>query len=151
MNPMTIEIAVRASREQVWDALVNPEITPAYYYGFRGEFDLTPGGSYRYTAGGGDLITGKVVDVEPASKLVTTFRGVYAPDIAAQPESTVTITLADTEPPAGGPGITFLSLVHEGITDEAAARSTGYGWVTIFSGLKTLLETGTPMVSPPTA
>lgn len=91
------------------------------------------------------------MDVEPTSKLVTTFRGVYAPDIAAQPESTVTFTLEDTAPPAGGPGITFVSLIHDGIPDAAAARSTEYGWVMILAGLKTVLETGAPLASAPTA
>lgn len=151
MTMQKIQIAVRADREQVWDALTNPEVTPSYYYGFRGEFDLTPGGSYRYTAGGGDLITGKVLDVAPASRLVTTFRAVYSPEAAAQPESTVTITLADTEPPAGGTGVTFLTVVHEGLTDAETERSIEYGWVTIMSGLKTVIETGKPLVAPPAA
>jgi uncharacterized protein YndB with AHSA1/START domain len=150
MSTQTIRLAVRASRHEVWDALTDPEVTPGYYYGFRGEFDLSPGGSYRYTAGGGDMITGTVLDVDPGSRLVTTFNGHYAPDVAAAPESTVTITLTDTDPPAGGPGITLVSLVHEGM-DGAAASSTEGGWVTILSGLKTLLETGTPLAAPPAA
>ena len=52
-------------RCQVWAALTDGAITPAYYIGFAAEFDLTPGAPYRYSAGGGDVITGKVVSVEP--------------------------------------------------------------------------------------
>jgi ABC-type Mn2+/Zn2+ transport system permease subunit len=33
-------------------ALTDGDITPAYYVGFRAEYDLTPGAAYRYTAGG---------------------------------------------------------------------------------------------------
>jgi uncharacterized protein YndB with AHSA1/START domain len=150
VSTQKVQIAVRAGRDQVWDALTNPDVTPAYYYGFRGEFELAAGGSYRYTAGGGDMITGKVLEVDPQARLVTTFNGHYAPDVAAAPESIVTITLADTAPPAGGPGVTLLTLVHEGM-DQPAASSTEAGWVTITSGLKTLLETGTPLTPPPGA
>jgi hypothetical protein len=43
-------------------------------------------------------------------------------------------------------GVTFLSLVHEGLPETDAAAHLEIGWVTIMSGLKTLLETDRPMV-----
>lgn len=36
-----VQIAVEASHEAVWDALVDGDTTPACYYGFRAEYDLT--------------------------------------------------------------------------------------------------------------
>ena len=62
----TIQLAIRATPEQVWHALTDGSVTPAYYVGFEAHFDLTPGADYRYTAGGGDMITGTVLEVEPA-------------------------------------------------------------------------------------
>lgn len=142
MTPQTISLAIRASREQVWQALTDGATTPSYYYGFRAEFDLHAGRPYRYTAGGGDMITGTVLSAAAPTALSTTFVGHWDPSIAALPESTVTFTLGD--PPMPAPGITVLTCVHEGLPDGAAAHLAA-GWVTILSGMKTLLETGAPM------
>ena len=47
------------------------------------------------------------------------------------------------------PGVTVLSLVHEGLPETEAAAGLESGWVAILSGLKTLLETDRPMVDAP--
>lgn len=49
------------------------------------------------------------------------------------------------------PGVTFLSLVHADLPDTEAAAHLELGWVSKLSGLKTLLESETPMVAPPVA
>ncbi len=141
-----IQIAIKATPEQVWTALTDGNVTPAYYIGFRAEFDLTAGADYRYTAGGGDVIAGRVVAVDPGKQLVTTFNGLWAPDVAELPESTVTFDIFEPFMPM--PGVTFLSLVHEGLPDTEAAAHLEIGWVTILSGLKTLLETNEPIFVP---
>ncbi len=141
-----IRLAIRATPEQVWQALTDGSVTPAYYVGFTADYDLTPGGAYRYTAGGGDVITGTVLDVEPDRRLTATFNGYWDAEVAALPESTVTFTL--TEPAMPMPGVTVLSCVHEGLPDTPAAAGLESGWVSILSGLKTLLETGSPMIRP---
>lgn len=142
-----IQLAIKADRTDVWNALVDGRVTPAYYVGFEAAFDLTEGATYAYTAGGGDMITGTVVSVEPEVELVTTFNGHWDPAVAELPESTVTFTLGEPAMPL--PGITVLSCRHEGLDDSPAAAGLESGWVTILSGLKTLLETGQPMVAPP--
>jgi len=142
-----LQFAIRATPDEVWRALTDGEITPAYYVGFRAEFDLTPGGRYRYTAGGGDMITGTVLAVRPGQLLQTTFNGYWDPMVAQLPESTVTFRIVEPFMPM--PGVTFLSCVHEGVADPEAAAHLEIGWVSILSGLKTLLETGAPMVGRP--
>ncbi len=142
-----IRLAIRATPQQVWQALTDGSLTPAYYVGFTAEFDLTPGASYRYTAGGAEVISGTVLDVVPGSLLRTTFRGAWDPDVAQLPESTVTFTVSEPFMPM--PGVTVLTCLHEGLPATPAAEGLGIGWVTILSGLKTLLETGTPMVAGP--
>ena len=143
-----IQLAIKASPEAVWHALVDGSVTPAYYVGFAAEFgDLTPGSPYRYTAGGGEMITGTIVSVEPGRELVTTFNGHWDPAVDELPESTVRFTLSDTVMPM--PGVTILSCVHTGLSDTPAAAGLELGWVAILSGLKTLLETGAPLVGAP--
>ncbi len=145
-NIQKIQTAIRATPDAVWNALTDGSITPAYYYGFTAEFDLTAGSAYRYRAGGADAITGTVVAVEPGKTLVTTFNGAYDPDVAALPESTVTFTVSSELLPM--PGVTVLTITHEGLPDSAVAAGIEAGWVAIASGLKTLLETGAPLVAP---
>lgn len=141
-----IQLAVRAPADEVWHALTDGDVTPAYYYGFRAEFDLAPGAAYRYTAGGGDMITGVVTEVEPAKRLAMTFNGHWTPDVDALPESRVTVTLGQRDI---APGVTVLTLVHEDLPDTPTAAGIESGWVLILSGLKTLVETGSPLVAHP--
>lgn len=139
-----LQLAIRATPDQVWRARTDGEITPAYYVGFRAEYDLTPGGSYRYAAGGGDVITGTVLAVRPGLVLQTTFNGYWDPSVTELPESSVTFRIFEPFMPM--PGVTFLSCVHEGLPDSKAAKHLEIGWVAILSGLKTLRETGAPMI-----
>ena len=142
-----IQTAIRATPDEVWNALTDRNITPSYYYGYAAEFDLTAGAPYRYRAGGADAITGMVVAVEPGKSLVTTFNGAYDPEVAVLPESTVTFTVSNEVLPL--PGVTVLTITHEGLPHSIAAEKIEAGWVAIASGLKTLLETGSPLVAPP--
>jgi len=141
----TVRFAVRATPEQIWAALTDADVTPAYYVGFRAEIDPTPGAAYRYTAGGGDMITGRVLEAEPGRRLVTTFNGHWDAYVDALPESVVTFELSDTVMPL--PGVTLLTCRHEGLATAEAADNLELGWVSILSGLKTLLETGRPLAA----
>lgn len=146
----TIQLAVRATPEQVWQALIDGSVTPAYYLGFEAHYDdLTPGAAYSYTAGGGDMITGTVLAVEEGRRIEVTFNGHWDVSVAALPESKVTFAVVDPFMPM--PGVTFLSCVHEGLPANETARHLEIGWVSILSGLKTLLETGSPLTEPVTS
>lgn len=144
MSTITIHQAIKGDAVTVWRALVDGTMTPSYYVGFEADFDLVPGGSYRYTAGGGDMITGSVVEVHEGRKLVTTFNGLWDTAVAELPESTVTFEIGDTAMPM--PGVTLLTCTHEDLPDTPVVSHLELGWVTILSGLKTLVETGAPMV-----
>lgn len=145
MTTQHIQIAIKAAPDAVWNALTNGTITPAYYLGFSAEFDLVAGAPYRYTAGGGTMISGTVIEVEPGRRLTTTFNGHWAPDVAELPESTVTFEIVEPFMPM--PGVTFLSCRHEGLGASEVAAPLEIGWVSILSGMKTLLETGQPLVT----
>lgn len=147
MTTITVHQAIKGDAATIWRALVDGSVTPSYYVGFAADFDLTPGAPYRYTAGGGDMITGAVVEVEPERKLVTTFRGHWDAAVAELPESTVTFLVGHTAMPM--PGVTLLTCVHEGLPDAPVTTHLELGWVSILSGLKTVVETGAPMVGAP--
>lgn len=141
-----ISLAIRAEADAVWRALTDGAVTPAYYYGFSAEYPATAGEAYRYTAGGADMITGTVLAIEPERSIRMSFAGHWQPDVAELPESSVTIELAAPSMPL--PGVTVLTLTHHGLPETPTARNLGHGWVMILSGLKTLLETGSPLAAP---
>lgn len=147
MTTQKIQLAIKASPAEVWAALTDSAISPAYYYGFEAHYDLTPGASYSYVSGGREVITGTLLDVVEGRKLSMTFTGTWAPDVAELPESVVTYELGETA--MAIPGITAVTLTHDGLPDSDSARNVEKGWVLILSGLKTLLETGAPLVAAP--
>ncbi len=146
-NNQKIQLAIKASPDEIWEVLTDGEITPSYYMGFTADFNLEPGAGYAYTANGSEVITGEVLSVEQASSLKVTFNGKWDPEVAELPQSEVTFTIFEPFMPM--PGVTFLSCVHEGLPATDIAKNLEMGWVSILSGLKTVLETGAPLVEPP--
>jgi uncharacterized protein YndB with AHSA1/START domain len=134
---------IRATPEQVWDAITKPEFTTKYFHGSRIESTFEQGAPYLSLAGDGDqqLIDGEVLESEPPRVLKHTWRALYDPETAAEPHSRVTWEI---EPQEGG--VTKLTVTHDQL--EAApktAESVAGGWMYVLSGLKTLLETGKPL------
>jgi uncharacterized protein YndB with AHSA1/START domain len=136
-------VFVRATPEQLWDAITKPEFTTKYFYGSRIESTYEVGTSYIGWSGDRSqkLVDGEVLEAEPPRKLVTTWRALYDPETAAEPFSRVTWEIEPTEG-----GVTRLTVVHDEL--EAApktAENVAGGWSYVLSGLKTLLETGEPL------
>src|ERR1700739_3626064 len=82
--------------------------------------DLRAGGEYRWTVTPGHTAAGTVVDLDPGRRVVYSWGWEGGGD-PAPGASTVTVTLT---PVAGG---TEVRLVHDGLTDEPAARHAE-GW-----------------------
>ena len=136
-------IFIRATAEQVWDAITNPEFTQKYFYGSRIESSFQPGSPYLGLSGDRSetLVDGEVLEASPPSKLVTTWRALYDPDTAKEPHTRVSWEIQ----PAGD-GIVQLTVVHDGLEDAPkTAESVAGGWSYVLSGLKTVLETGAPL------
>lgn len=137
----TYQTIIKAAPEAVLDALTNPAMTQQYYYGFSIEGDWREGGRYAYTAGGNVCIEGTVTELVPGKKIAMTFKGLWDPKVAEDPESTVSYELAQE-----GEN-TYLKLTHDGLPEGSySAQALPKGWANILSGLKTLLETGSPLV-----
>ena len=136
-------VFIRATPEQVWDAITKPEFTTRYFHGTRIESTFEPGAPYLSLAGDGDetLVDGEVLESDPPRMLKHTWRALYDPETASEPFSRVTWEI---EPQEGG--VTKLTVIHDQL--EAApktAESVAGGWSHVLSSLKTLLETGEPL------
>ncbi|MAT07068.1 MAG: hypothetical protein CL424_18705 [Acidimicrobiaceae bacterium] len=135
---------IRASRDEVWTALTDPELTERYFFGTRIESSLRAGAKCRYVdADDHDVIDGTLETVDPPHRLVMTFRLLRSDELAAEPPSRVEWTLADAND-AGA--VTRLSLRHGDLAlSPATWEHARTGWPVVVDGLKTLLETGEPL------
>ena len=124
-------VFIKATPEQIWDAIVKPEFTGQYFYGVPVSVD-----EKRFD--GQDSAQGIVVEFMPPHRLVHSFRATWAPELAEEPESRVTWEIA----PQDG-GVTQLTVVHDRLEGAPlTAESVAGGWSFILSGLKSVVETG---------
>jgi uncharacterized protein YndB with AHSA1/START domain len=137
LSTQVYSVFIRATPEQIWDAITKPEFSEQYFYGARIEVK----GGRRYSKVGEMAWDEEVLEEDPPSKLVHRFTAAYDPDMAAEDASRVTWEI---EPQDGG--ITKLTVVHDQLESAPkTAESVAGGWMYILSGLKTLLETGKPL------
>jgi uncharacterized protein YndB with AHSA1/START domain len=137
LTTQVYSVFIRATPEQVWEAITTPEFTEQYFYGAR--IELRDG--RRYSSYGDFGWDEEVLEADPPSKLVHRFVAAYDPDMAAEDPSRVTWEI---EPQDGG--VTKLTVVHDQLESAPkTAESVAGGWMFILSGLKTLLETGKPL------
>ena len=154
-------IYIKTTAQAVWDAITKPEWTRRYGYASVQEFDLRPGGAFRAYATdemkrrGKELgyeipdlvVDGEVIEADPPTRLVHTFRMLMGgPDMAAEGFTRITWEIEELQP-----GFTKVTAIHdlEGapqlasvVSGEQETEGAGGGWPEVLSGLKTLLETG---------
>jgi uncharacterized protein YndB with AHSA1/START domain/DNA-binding transcriptional ArsR family regulator len=132
---------IRATPEAIWRALTESEFTTQYYYRSTVDSDWAPGSAYEYRIEGQLAIEGTVLEADPPRRLVMTFHATWDEKVAADTPSRLTWEIEDS-----GPGVCRLTVVHDGFD----SRNETYGQVTgmtfILAGLKTLLETGQPLM-----
>jgi uncharacterized protein YndB with AHSA1/START domain len=137
----TYHLYIRATPQQIWNAITQPEHSAAYLFGALVETTAQTGTPFRYhspdrtTLWGDDI----VLSADPPHRLVVSYRGLYDPDLAAEPPSRVTWQI---EPDDND--VSLLTIVHAQLehAPKTAARVAGTGWMRVLSGLKTHLETG---------
>jgi uncharacterized protein YndB with AHSA1/START domain len=133
----SFEIIVRSSPDEIWQAIVDGEITEKYYFHTRAQSDWTVGSVIRYYEQGGDLSSeGNILEIEPGSHVKMTYKPVWLGD------STPSIVIWDVQPLK--PSLTRVKLTHAEVDDAIFAQMSS-GWVYILSNLKSVLETGQPL------
>ncbi len=146
-SAQTYHLFIRASAHAVWDGITRPEHSAHYLFGALVDTTARTGSPFRYHAPDRTRLWGDdtVLDADPPRRLVVTYRGLYHPDLAAEPPSRVSWLI---EP--GEDGATLLTVVHDQLeaSPKTAARVAGPGWMRVLSGLKTVLETGEGMNDP---
>ena len=127
------EVYIRATPEQVWQAIVDPEFTRRYYYGSAFTSSLEPGSRYAYVHDDGtDALEGEIEEVDPPRRLVMSFKMLFAPNLAQEPASRVEWVLTPV-----GSSATRLTLRHGDLAHSPATWATAkLGWVYLLDGIR---------------
>jgi uncharacterized protein YndB with AHSA1/START domain len=149
----THRIHIKATPDEVWDALTNRG--EEYGYHARAEYELRPGGAYKAYAneqmrefGHAEvMVEGEVLEVDAPWRLVQTWDPRFGGEIDAEPPAKLTWQVEEWPN-----GVTRVTLTADcdgapmtyGITSGDVAEAMG-GWPMVLSDLKTLLETGTSL------
>ena len=135
------QVFIKATPEQIWDAITKPEFTQQYFYGARIEVDAT---ARRFaTVADGELgTTARCSSSTRRGGSCTAGRRSTTRRLAAEETSRVTWEI---EPQDGG----YLQAHRRprparGRAEDGRERLRR-GWMFVLSGLKTLLETGEPL------
>ena len=127
---------IRASAEQVWQALTDADLT-ARYWGHANVSDWQPGSTWehRRVDGSGHVdVAGRVIETEPPTRLVVTFQ-----EPGSEPAEGPSVVTFLVEPHHD---IVRLTVTHENLADQAMLSGISHGWPAVLANLKSLLETG---------
>jgi uncharacterized protein YndB with AHSA1/START domain len=140
------QMYINAPQEKVWEAITTPEIVAVYFRGAQVQGSYQPGSRIRMASPDGTTEWGNntVLEADPPRRLVHTWRSLYDPDMAAEPESRVTWEIE-----ALPDGYCRLTLTHDKLGDSPVTAASVTGWAYYLSSLKSLLETGSPLPPPP--
>jgi uncharacterized protein YndB with AHSA1/START domain len=137
-------VLIRATPDRIWRAITDGMETEQYYFGTRVESDWSVGGRVVYAYPDGSVAAdGEVLEIEPGRRLLMTFHARWAPEIEA--EGPVRMSW-EVEP--AGTDVSKLTVVTSGmVAGGVTERDFSGGIVSIVSGLKTLVETGEPLMA----
>jgi uncharacterized protein YndB with AHSA1/START domain len=154
---------IQASPEQVWQGLTDPTFTKRYWRHQRaGEktfrSDWKKGSTYDLAHEEVGLVVRDpeqvILESDPDRRLAYTWHTItpeWAAEVGmdeatadawrAEPRSKVAFDIEDV-----GHGVVKLTVVHDGFEPGSAVlQAISEGWPAVLAGLKTLLETGTPL------
>jgi uncharacterized protein YndB with AHSA1/START domain len=129
---------IKTTREKLWNALIQPEFTKAYWYGSYQESTWKKGAKWELKMpDGGVADQGEVLEIEPQHRLVLKWRNEFRPELKDEGYTRCTMELAQD-----GDAIK-LTVTHEiDAKDSRMIDGVSNGWPKILSSLKSLLETG---------
>ena len=143
-KPLTIyTIYIAATPEKVWEALTSAEFSRQYFFGNAVEVEPRLGGAFILrTPDGAAHISGEVLAYDPPRKLAVTFN-VNWPELIEKLGTT--LVTYDIEQIGDAVQLTMSEGHDRPLSDDILSGGRS-GWPAILSSLKSLLETGKPLV-----
>ncbi|SJZ91733.1 Uncharacterized conserved protein YndB, AHSA1/START domain [Enhydrobacter aerosaccus] len=136
---------IRTTPEKLWSALTDAEFMKQYWFGMHCESEWTAGSPWKLVSSTGAVFdAGEIVAAEPPRRLVIRWQHQNKPELKEEGPSLCTMELE-----AVGTAVK-LSITHT-IEREPSTLITAVsgGWPKILSNLKSLLETGSVVLSDP--
>jgi uncharacterized protein YndB with AHSA1/START domain len=135
---------IETTADRLWQALTDGDFTERYWFGHRVTSDWKAGSPYKFTSQGAPSIEGKVIASDPFKRLAYSWDS-CSPE--AQRERTSRVTF-DLEPRGK---VVKLTVTHDELDERGVTlRNISGGWPMVIASLKSLLETGRPlMIDPP--
>ena len=128
---------IRTTPEKIWEALITPEFTRQFWFGFHQESDWKRGSAWKLISSDGTLTdSGEVLECVRPKKLVLKWRNEFRPELKADGYTRCTF---DIEP--RGEQVK-LTVSHEAERPGKIIDAVAGGWPEVLSSLKSLLETG---------
>src|ERR1700722_20327728 len=151
-KPTTVyTIYIASTPERVWEALTSAELSRQYFFGNAVEVELKVGGAFIVRAPDGSLhIGGEVFECDPPRKLTVSFNVNWP---ALIEKLGPTLVSYEIEQAGNAVRLTMTESHDRPISDDILSGGR-QGWPAILSSLKSLLETGAPLVikmEPPRA
>lgn len=141
MKGFAYQIVIATTAEKAFKALTDPEFTRKFWFGRSVVSDWRPGSEVAITTPEGRTeMTGKVLEFTPNTRLSYSWASSERP---GDPVTTVVFELQEMGP------LVKLSILQDLDAESAAFQQAAAGWTFILNGLKTLLETGSPMPALP--
>ena len=133
-------IVIKATPQEIWDAITLPEFTRRYFHG--AAITITPDGYASFGPDGSSWGDAEVLEWDPPNRVVHGWTSLYDPTLAAETESRVTWEITPDYD-----GTCLLTVIHDRLegAPRTASGVAGAGWMGVLSALKTLLETGEPL------
>ena len=136
-------IYIASTPQKVWEALTSANYSKQYFSGFGVEVEERVGGAFVLRApDGSEHIGGKVIVCDRPRKLAVTFNVNWSGLIEALGQTLVTYEIEQS----GDSVRLTMTEANEREIDENILSGGRAGWPAILSSLKSVLETGKPLV-----
>lgn len=138
------QIHIRTTPERLWEAITQANDTRDYFHGTLVESTWEKDAPLVYRNPDRTLAAeGEVIEADPPHRLVHTFSALWDDAVTADPPHRVSWTIEPQK------SMCRLTVEHDGFEAPTATfQSIQGGLGVILDGLKTLLETGKPLIGP---
>jgi uncharacterized protein YndB with AHSA1/START domain len=136
-----VSVNIHATRDEVWDALTNPDIIKQYFFGTNATTDWIPGHPIKFTGewkGKKYEDKGTVLDIVENELIKYSYWSSMS-GIEDRPENYAILTYTIT----GVDGDVKVSVLQENIPDEKMKAHSEENWNKVLQRLKKLLEKDT--------
>jgi len=132
---------IKTTPDKLWHALTDREFTLSYWFGCSLHSDWKVGSPMQMHKGGKMVNECVILESDPPRRLVYSWHSVFDEDMIKERPSRVTFVLEQEN------NAVKLTVTHEGFAEGSKTLpSISGGWPLVLSSLKSILETGKPLV-----